>query len=84
MIVIEPHKNSCNVWWCNRLQVLKGSPENCCYGIIRWISKNNIKEEIILDRYGVGEVYATKFSQYKIPYREVLIGIDGLYLESIV
>lgn len=83
-MIIDPDRDGCTVWEGNKVQHLKGTPEECVYSIVKTLAKRyeiinkeeakDIDFNIGLDTAGIGIYYRDIFEHYGIRIYEIKPG----------
>lgn len=76
MIILDPDRSGCTVWYAGTVQYIRGTPEECAERIIRNFSDENgqFYSDIFLDANGIGIVYADVFDYRNFKYHKVTRG----------
>lgn len=86
MIIIDPDREGCTVWYKDKVQHICGSPQECIDRILNFAVKNNIPikkgnllfdyeaftpNEIAIDTTGEGRYFAMVLDDMRIWYDEI-------------
>ena len=69
-MIVDPSRDGCTIWVGNKVQFIKGNPEECCKIIIKYNTdewedgtRHQWSFDIKLDTKGIGMAYADYFQR---------------------
>lgn len=78
-MIIDPSRDGCTIWAGNKVQFIKGDPEECCKRIINYITdkwddgtRHQWDFDIKLDTGGVGGYYVAYFERCGVAFIPII------------